>query len=277
MKDENDNEIVNISNENILFSNSNNNNIKKPKKSNFGELTKEQIELIKKIREETLSRTERYSEIINDSNSNNILFNIIDNNKKKKKINLKKKDNKTDNIKIILDNSQKDNINPNKEKIYNLSQPFLYIKGEPYIFLGPDTIYYVWIFSFVSFLSIIIYSLKNSSIFFKILFIFGYLFFSITYTLLLLINPGIPKNKKKLELAMPQKQYAQCHECNCISLKEKGAITFHCEKCKICIEHFDHHCTFATKCIGKGNNLIFKLCLFSIGCFFVIIFLYLIF
>ena len=119
--------------------------------------------------------------------------------------------------------------------------------------------------------------MKNSYIFFKFLFIFGYLFFSVTYTLLLLINPGIPKNKNNLKSTISQKEYHQCNECNCIFLKEEGKLTFHCKKCSICIEHFNHHWVFATKCIGKGNNLLFKIWLFSIGVFFVIIFLYLIF
>ena len=62
-----------------------------------------------------------------------------------------------------------------------------------------------------------------------------------------------------------------------ISLKQNGKLTIHCEECNICIEHFDHHCKFATKCIGRGNKGMFKLWLYSIGIFFVIIFLYLIF
>ena len=93
----------------------------------------------------------------------------------------------------------------------------------------------------------------------------------------MLLNPGIPTNKNNLDPSMLQTHYNQCQECNSITLKQEGKLTIHCEKCKICIEHFDHHCAFATKCIGRRNKRIFKLWLYSIGAFFIIIFLYLIF
>jgi hypothetical protein len=55
------------------------------KQSKYGELTKEQFELMKKIRDETLSRTERYSELIKDPDSNEAIFKIIDIDEKKRK------------------------------------------------------------------------------------------------------------------------------------------------------------------------------------------------
>ena len=278
MENENNSEIKMVTNENML--NSNKNTIKFSEQ-NLGEITKEQFEIMKKIRDETLSRTERYSELIKDPDSNEVIFDISSRNKKKIK-QQKTNDNtiRVNNTIGIIDSPKKEKeeeINPNKERLYHASHPFLFIKGEPIIILGPDTLYYVWIFSFVSFFSIIIYSLKNSHIFFKILFFCGYLFFAVTYTMLLLLNPGFPKNKNNLEPNMLQNHYKQCNDCNGISFKQEGKMTLHCEKCKICIEHFDHHCNFATKCIGRGNKSIFKLWLYSIGAFFVICFFYLIF
>ena len=267
-------------NENSINANKKNNNIKRSGNQNYGELTREQFELMKRIREETISRTERYSELINESNSNDFLFKIADDNKKKKKlkeIQTNKETNSSNNTTDNFENQKKQEIDPNKERVYNSSQPYLFIKGEPLIVLGPDTQYYVWIFSITSFFSIIIYSLKNANIFFKILYILGYLFFAVTYTLLLLLNPGMPTSKNNLDPNMLQTHYNQCQECNSIAFKQEGKLTVHCEKCKICIEHFDHHCVFATKCIGRGNKRIFKLWLYSIGAFFIIIFLYLIF
>lgn len=280
MEEKNEKEKEVDSNENILDINKKEINLNQLNKYNYGELTKEQIEFMKKIRDEAISRTERYSDLINDQNSNDIFLGIIDNNKKKKKNKIKKIDSgtlKTNNTEDILENSKKEEINPNKERIYNTSQPILFIKEEPFIIFGPDTIYFVWIFSFVSFLSIIIYSLKNSHIFFKILFIFGYLFFAVNYILLLVINPGIPKNKSKLEPSMLQRHYRQCQDCNNISFEKEGKSAFHCEKCKVCIENFEHHYSFATKCIGKGNIRLFKVWLFSIVFFFAISFFYLLF
>ena len=28
---------------------------------------------------------------------------------------------------------------------------------------------------------------------------------------------------------------------------------YHCEDCEVCIEEYDHHCVFFSKCIGGGN------------------------
>ena len=250
---------------------------------NFGELTKEQFDLMKKIREEAITRTEKYSELIKDPRSSDIIFRITDdntNNKKKKNIVNKNNDSLTtsnNTLGFINTTKKEEEINPNKERLFNSSHPFLFIQGEPIIIVGPDTQYYVWIFSFVSFFSIIIYSLKNSHILFKLLFFAGYLFFAITYTMLLLLNPGFPRNKNKIDPDMLKVHYHQCPDCNGIHFKREGKVTLHCNKCKICIEDFDHHCTFATKCIGRGNKGIFKIWLYSIGIFFFICFIYLLF
>ena len=284
-----DNDIEVEINQNIMSNNKRNIKKRTPNNNNnnFGALTREQFELMKKIREETLSRTERYSELIAGNKSNDEF--IATENNKKKKSKLEKENNKEIDVQNInknkdsLDigefsnkNKENEEINPNKERIFKIAQPFLFYKGEPLILIGPDSRYYVWIFSLVSFLSIIIYSLKNSYLFLKIIFIFSYLLFAILYTLLLVINPGIPINKKNLDISMSQNDYRQCPDCNCITMEKEGKYTIHCEKCKICVEHFDHHCTFATKCIGKGNRFIFKFWLCSGLLLFVASFFYLI-
>ena len=255
--------------------------------NNFG-FTKEQFELMRKIRDETLSRTERYSDLISSNKSNDDLIDNIK--KKKKKLNLMKYDinSKNEEIKIntkSLDigeftnkpETENEKLDPNKERIFKYSQPFIFYKGEPIIFIGPDSRYYVWIFSFVSFFCIILYSMKNTFMILKIFFSICYLFFAITYTLLLVLNPGVPESKKDMDISKLQGNYRQCSECNCISSEKVGIYTVHCQVCKICIEHFDHHCAFATKCIGKKNKIIFKLWLSSILLLFLASFLYLIF
>ena len=258
--------------------------------NNIGELTREQFELMKKIRDETISRTERYAEY-NQTNNSNDEF-IINEQNQKTDLKLEKLQENpipSENIKIknIMEmelgeekkekEKEKEEINPNKDRIFKGSQVFLFYKGEPLIIIGPDSKYYVFIFSIVSFLCILIYGLKNSYIILKIIFILAYLFFTITYTLLLTMNPGIPLNKKNINLINLKKGYKQCPDCNCISLEKEGKYTIHCEKCKICVEHFDHHCTFATKCIGKGNKIIFNLWIYSILVLFLVSFFYLIF
>ena len=260
-----------------------------PNNENFGQLTREQFELMKKIRDEAISRTERYTELTQGNKSNDEFITTEDNKKKKIKLeksnkkpieipdNINTKNNSLGIININTDIKEKEEIDPNKDRIFKGSQAFLFYKGEPLIIIGPDTLYYVWIFSLVSFLCIIIYNLKNSYIILKLFFIISYLFFATTYTLLLVINPGIPTNKSNLDPTSLQKDYKQCPDCNCISLEKEGKYTIHCEKCKICVEHFDHHCTFATKCIGRGNKIIFKMWMSSIPILFVVSFFYLLF
>lgn len=34
---------------------------------------------------------------------------------------------------------------------------------------------------------------------------------------------------------------------------ETNANAYHCEDCDVCIEDYDHHCVFFSKCIGGGN------------------------
>ena len=256
---------------------------------NFGQLTREQFELMKKIRDEAISRTERYTEFTQGNKSNDEFIANEDNKKKKLKLeksnkkpimipdNINTKNNSLGIININTDMQEKEEIDPNKDRIFKGSQAFLFYKGEPLIIIGPDTRFYVWAISLISFLCIIIYSLKNSYIILKILFIISYLFFATTYTLLLVLNPGIPTDKKNLDLTALQKDYKQCPDCYCISSEKEGKYTIHCEKCKICVEHFDHHCTFATKCIGRGNKIIFKMWTFSVPILFVVSFFYLIF
>ena len=248
------------------------------------DLTQSQIERLNKIREEAQLRSEKYSDLSSNSyliiknlnNSKNISTvnntNILNNDPNESVSNL------THNF---INNENEDNqnneINPNLERIFSKIHPFLFFKNEPLILIGPDILYYVIIFSISSFFSIIFYSLKNKSyIIMKILFLFGYLFYAITYTLLMILNPGVPTNKSNIDLEELKKNYNQCNICNCIFYKNNEYITFHCHECNICVENFDHHCTFASKCIGNKNKLIFKLWLFSIPCYIIIIFFYII-
>lgn len=37
----------------------------------------------------------------------------------------------------------------------------------------------------------------------------------------------------------------------CESYRQQGTI--HCNDCNVCIEDYDHHCPWSSKCIGKKN------------------------
>ena len=253
-------------------------------KENENELTPAQIERLNKIKEETQQRTERYLE---KSKNKNISKNKNKNSTNNKKlinlsndVNNESTRNLTKDI-LINDNNDIDDehtinvINPNIERVYNKVHPFLFINNEPLILITSDINLFVFVFSLTSFLSILFYSIKVQTIFFlKLIFILVYLFYTITYILLMLLNPGIPTNKNNIDLDVLKRKYYQCTLCNSIVFKNNEYITYHCQYCNICVEKFDHHCSFVGKCIGKNNITIFRLWLFSIPCFILVIFLY---
>ena len=271
-------------NENIITHdiNENNNNINnniihisEEEDEDNGELTLEELNRIKQIHQETITRTEKYEEFLNDSHikSTNELIQIP---------NFSTKNNNNINDDITYENNNfynnykiNDEVNPNKERKFGCYQIFLFHNDEPLILIGPDIKYYILIVPIVSFFSLCLYSLKNNSTIYNFLYMFAYLFFVISYTILLVKNPGIPTNKNKIDYVELQKNYRQCDVCGCISAKNNKVLTLHCPDCDVCIEKFDHHCPFATKCIGRGNAIFFKIWIVSILVFFLVIFIYL--
>ena len=166
------------------------------------DLTQSQIERLNKIREEAQLRSEKYSDL--SSNSNLIIKNLNNSNNipTGNNINISNNNDPNDSVSNLthnfINNEDEDNqnneINPNLERIFSKIHPFLFFKNEPLILIGPDILYYVIIFSISSFFSIIFYSLKNKSYtIMKILFLLGYLFYAITYILLMILNPGVRK------------------------------------------------------------------------------------
>ena len=255
-------------------------------KENENELTSEQIEKLNKIKQETQLRTERYAE---KSKNLNLIKNKDKNNKKLLNLNKEINNDSSRNLKINITNISFDNknelddeytinvINPNIERIYNKVHPFLFINNEPLILITSDIYLFIFIFSITSFLSIIFYSIKEQKlIYMKIIFILVYLYYTVTYILLMILNPGIPSDKSDRDLHELKRKYYQCTLCNSIIYKENEFITYHCHYCNICVEKFDHHCNFVGKCIGKNNATIFRLWLFSIPCYILVIFMYII-
>ena len=268
---------IQIEIENDIFNYYNNDNDKE------NEITQSQIDYLTKIRDETQLRSERYSESnflkkLNTKANSSVSNNENNNNNSS---NYDTNDTVSHYSHNILNNDLEENpnneINPNLDRIFNKIHPFLFINNEPLILIGPDLLYYIIIFSISSFFSFIFFSLKAKSYFImKLIFLLGYFFYAITYSLLMLLNPGIPTNKSNFDLEELKKNYNQCSICNCIFYKNNDYITFHCNECNICVENFDHHCSFASKCIGKKNKFIFKLWLFSIPSYIIIIFFYII-
>ena len=246
-------------------------------RENENELTQEQIEKLNKIKEETQLRTERYAE---KEKNLNLIKNKEKNNKKLLNQNKETNNESSRSLKISNTNNSVNNkseydddytinvINPNVERIYNKVHPFLFINNEPLILITSDIYLFIFIFSITSFLSIIFYSIKEQKlVFMKTIFILVYLYYTITYILLMILNPGIPSDKSGIDLHQLKRKYYQCTLCNSIIFKDNEFITYHCHYCNICVEKFDHHCNFVGKCIGKNNATIFRLWLFSIPCF----------
>ena len=48
-----------------------------------------------------------------------------------------------------------------------------------------------------------------------------------------------------------------CKKCKVVY--RQGSDTEHCEDCDFCVEEFDHHCPWSSKCIAKGNMVPFKI------------------
>ena len=254
------------------------------KENNENELTQAEIKKLNKIKEETQIRTEKYSELSKDYNffenksSNNKLIKLRFNHDNDSSRNLTSNTNNinnNENDNDVDDENTINVINPNIERVYNKVHPFLFIKKEPIILIGSDLNVFIFVFSITSFLSIIFYSIKEQApIFMKIFFILAYLFYTVTFILLMILNPGLPIDKSYIDLDELKKNYYQCTLCNSIIYKNNDFITYHCNYCNICVEKHDHHCNFVGKCIGKNNITIFRLWLFSIPIYILVIFLY---
>lgn len=97
------------------------------------------------------------------------------------------------------------------------------------------------------------------------------LFIQLTsYLMTALINPGIPKLEN---LGYKDKgiEIKKCREC--FSYIRMDKKTRHCYQCKICIEGYDHHCPWTSKCIGDNNIKLFYCFIISTFVLFVYIIL----
>ncbi len=275
--DLNDNNDIGIEIDNDIFMNNN--------QENFSDLTQYQIERLNQIRQEAQLRSEKYSELSTmNSNINSKSTNIISNTNSNSNNDTNDINDNFDNMSQLSNNFiNKDyedslikEINPNLDRFFDEIHPFFFINNEPLLVIGPDALHFIIVFTISSLLSIIFYSIKNTYFFMKFIYLLAYLIYIISYTLLMILNPGIPTNKNNIDLEELKRNYKQCNICNCISSKNSDYITFHCNKCNICVEEYTHHCYLASKCVGKKNKLIFKIWLFSIPFYLIIIFLYII-
>ena len=125
--------------------------------------------------------------------------------------------------------------------------------GDPLIIIGPNYIIVIGLLSFITFIFItFFYSFwKYLNLFFKILGILNFLSFLLSYLYTVLINPGYPKHDLESKTGEPRDKFRWCGACKIyVSIEKK---TNHCFDCGICIEGYDHHCPWTSKCIGRRN------------------------
>ena len=132
--------------------------------------------------------------------------------------------------------------------------------GDPLFIIGPQWPMFICLTSLIN---IIIYFLlikfwSSHSHFFNGLGIFFVSFFQITFTHCFVVNPGFPKNDIGRQTGIPKDNYKFCPECKFYYDLNKKVN--HCFDCGICIEGYDHHCPWVSKCIGNKN-------LYSFYCF----------
>ena len=125
--------------------------------------------------------------------------------------------------------------------------------GDPLIIIGPQWPMFIALTLIVNVIVwfFIIKFWKIYSKFFKGVGIFCDLFFQITFTYCFFVNPGFPKNDIGRQTGIPKEQYKFCPECKFYYDLTKKVN--HCFDCGICIEGYDHHCPWTSKCIGKNN------------------------
>ena len=133
------------------------------------ELSMAEIEHLKKIHEQTMLRSEKYANLYSPQSSDK---KSTTDKYSKEKINTSTEDNTniTQNVLEIFNENDNEHfneqkINPNKERSFTNIHCFFYLDSEPLIIIGPDLGYFIWIFSLVSFFSILVYSLKASAYF----------------------------------------------------------------------------------------------------------------
>lgn len=145
-------------------------------------------------------------------------------------------------------------------KVGNCNAFFGNEKGDPLFIIGPQWPMFIALTLLVN-VSIWFFIIKfwdTYSPLFKGIGIIFVLFFQISFTYCFIIDPGFPKNNIGRQTGIPKEQYKFCPECRFYYDLNKKVN--HCFDCGICIEGYDHHCPWTSKCIGKNN-------LYSFYCF----------
>jgi hypothetical protein len=181
-----------------------------------------------------------------------------------------------DEIESSLNTNYSDIQNPKEVKIYNSEIKnlpkliygkyitFYYKNSDPIFAIGPDWPYFIILFSLNIGFDIFILSMiwEHSFLSIRIMGIIMCLFQLLSYCAASIINPGLPKARYEYYATHPHKgNYKKCRECNLWINLDRD--TYHCYDCQCCVEGYDHHCPWTTKCVGRGNLYLFYIMLIS--------------
>lgn len=152
-----------------------------------------------------------------------------------------------------------------KDRKYGKQWCLLFYKNDPLMTIGPDWCYFLVLTGlvFLSFYLMFIVFGNYLRFTYQMIGIGIYIFQFGCYIISVLANPGIPSSKHYDEvLARPELmnvKYNLCSVCGSLVNVENSTLTYHCNDCGVCIEGFDHHCPWTSKCIGQGNLKAFYL------------------
>jgi hypothetical protein len=150
------------------------------------------------------------------------------------------------------------------KKLGNTFSFFADKNGNPLFIIGPHWPMFLCTSTLISFVIYLFLRTfwKNLNNFFKISGILIYVIFFTSYTYTFLINPGYPKHDLQSETGEPRNKYRFCGECKMwVNIDKK---VNHCFDCNICVEGYDHHCPWTSKCIGRRNLNSFYIFIISI-------------
>ncbi len=153
---------------------------------------------------------------------------------------------------------------------------FLNIKKGPIFVLGPNWCYFLGLtlVLFLTFIGVFLSLGDKLNYYVRIIGIFIYSVQFISYSACSLINPGLPDNRflENPNFKFDNKVLQPCSECKLLNDLNTTEITYHCFECEVCIEGYDHHCPWISKCVGKNNIWLFYI--FVGSTFIYIIFLF---
>jgi palmitoyltransferase ZDHHC9/14/18 len=138
---------------------------------------------------------------------------------------------------------------------YGRTKCFLFYNKDPLIVIGPHWLFYfsLSLAVFLSFCLVFIVFGNYIKSYSLIIGIVIYLIHFFIYSIAAFKNPGIPSLTYFDKAKADPQRYKACSQCGLLVDIEADFVTYHCPSCDVCIEGYDHHCPWTTKCIGKGN------------------------